>query len=265
MLLIGIDTMADQQSPFMRLPSEIRLEIYSLLFNDKNHSTLEIRTEDPEIFKKRQEGRCRSSYRILGNGLARQSLATTYRLISDVDIHPSIMGVNREIYDEVSFLLYSRHSFSFGKDIEAIVPFLSDLTSHSRPLINEITLFKQGSVYSRDYDRCEWSNVCDFLAKNMQLGSLKLVVEGGRPVLGWDGLPEYSMSDFQTLSSVKYEALEWVWELLSIKSIRKLDVASEINHCPPSHSSAMAFFAAFSASIETGFAEFLKSEFLLKA
>lgn len=255
--------MAAQQSPFMRLPSEIRLEIYSLLFNDKNHNTLEIRTEDPEIFK-RQEGRCRSSYRVLGNGLARQSLATTYRLISDVDIHPSIMGVSRAIHEEASFLLYSRHSFSFGKDIEAIVPFLSDLTSHSRPLVNEITLFKQGSVYSRDYDRCEWSNVCDFLAKNMQLGSLRLVVEGGRPILGWDGLPEYSMSDFQTLSSVKYEALEWVWELLSIKSIRKLDVASEINHCPPSHSSAMAFFAAFSASIETGFAEFLKSELLLK-
>jgi hypothetical protein len=97
----------------------------------------------------------------------------------------------------------------------------------------------------------------------MQLGSLKLVVEGGCPSLGWDGLPKYSPADFKTLSSVKYEPLEWVWELLSVKGIRNLIVSSEIRHCPPSHSSAMAFFVAFSASIETAFAEFLRAEMML--
>jgi hypothetical protein len=52
--------------------------------------------------------------------------------------------------------------------------------------------------------------------------------------------------------------------LLSVKGIGKLDVKSEIHHCPPSHSAAMGFFAAFSASIETGFTEFLRSEMLIE-
>jgi hypothetical protein len=96
----------------------------------------------------------------------------------------------------------------------------------------------------------------------MFVESLKLIVEGGRPSMGWVAIPEYTVADFKTLSTVRYEPLEWVWELLSIKGIRKLDVSSEIHHCPPSHSSAMSFFAAFSASIETGFAEFLRSQMI---
>jgi hypothetical protein len=180
-------------------------------------------------------------------------------------MHTSIMGVNRQIHEETSYLLYGRHTFSFGRDIEAIVPFFSDIMKDNRPLVHEISLVKQGSVYCRDYDRCEWSNVCEFLQKDMQIRCLVLVVEGGRPSLGWDGLPKYSVSDFKTLSSVKYEALEWVWELLSIRGVLKLDVKSEIHHCPPSHSSAMAFFAAFSASIESGFTEYLREELLIEA
>lgn len=178
----------------------------------------------------------------------------------------SIMGVNRKIYEETSYLLYGCHTFSFGRDVESIVPFFQDLTKQTKPLIHEISLVKQGSVYSRDYDRCEWTNVCEFLSGDMQIRSLKLVVEGGRPSLGWDGLPEYSVADFKTLASVRYEALEWVWELLSIKGLRNVEVSSEIHqHCPPSsHSNAMEFFAAFSASIEKGFAEFLRSELLVQ-
>ncbi|KAG9235125.1 hypothetical protein BJ875DRAFT_282067 [Amylocarpus encephaloides] len=255
--------MATTESYFMHIPSEIRLQIYHMLLDDKGQNTFMIRNQDLEVFK-RQDTLVRSTYRVLGRDLNRQSRPTTYCLASDVNLHTSIMAVNRKIHQETSYLLYGCRTFDFGRDIEAIVPFFSDLTRQSRLLLNEISLVKQGSVYSRDYDRCEWSNACEFLKKDMQLKSIKLTVEGGRPSLGWTGLPEYSITDFKTLSSVKYEALEWVWELLSIKGIRKLDVASEIHHCPPSHSSAMVFFAAFSASIETGFAEFLRSELLVR-
>jgi hypothetical protein len=238
--------------------------IYDLLFDDNQHKTFEIRNEDPEAYKGgRLHGR--TSYRVLGRGLVRQSQPTTYRLITNADIHTSIMRVNRKIHEEATHLLYGNRSFSFGRDVEAIVPFFSDLTRRTRPLIQEISLVKQGSIYSRDYDRCEWSNVCEFLKDNMQLESLKLVVEGGRPRLGWDGLSQYTVADFRTLSNVRYEALEWVWELLAIKGIQKLDVSSEIHHCPPpSHSRAMAFFAAFSASIEKGFTEYLRAEMLVE-
>jgi hypothetical protein len=253
--------MADEQSPFMLIPSEIRLAICRLLLNDKGNKTFEIRNEDPDVYQ-RHDARSRTSYRVLGRDLARRSRPTTYHLATDTEMHTSIMGVNRRIYEETSHLLYGCHTFSFGRDIEGVVPFFSDMTKQTRPLIHEISLVKQGSVYSRDYDRCEWSNLCEFLKNDMRLGSLKLVVEGGCPSLGWDGLPEYSVADFKTLVNVRYKALEWVWELLSIKGIRNLDVSSEIYHCPPSHSIAMEFFAAFSASIDKGFADFLRSELL---
>lgn len=90
--------------------------------------------------------------------------------------------------------------------------------------------------------------------------SLKLTVEGGRPSLGWDGLPEFTVGDFKTMSDIRYEPLEWVWEMLPIKGIQNLEIDAEIHHCPPSHSNAMAFFAAFSSSIEKGFAEYLKGQ-----
>jgi hypothetical protein len=256
--------MAEARSPFMLLPGEIRLAIYHLLLDDKNNRIFEIRNEDPEVYQRRAAP-SRTSYRVLGRDLIRRSRPTTYHLVTDSNINTSIMSVNRKIYEETSHLLYGCHTFSFGRDVESIVPFLTDLTKQTKPLIHEISIVKQGSVYSRDYDRCEWTNVCEFLKSNMQLGSLKLVVEGGRPSLGWDGLPEYSVADFKTLSSVRYEALEWVWELLSIKGLRSVEVSPEIHHCPPSHSNAMEFFAAFSASIEKGFAEFLRSELLVQA
>jgi hypothetical protein len=243
----------------MRIPSEIRLMIYDLLFDDKNHKTLEIRNRAPDEYKRRAKP-FRTNYRVLGKDLVRQSSPTTYCLASDAAIYTSIMGVNRKIHRETTHLLYGTHSFSFGRDVEAVVPFFSDLTIQTRPLIREISLVKQGSVYSRDYDRCEWSKLCEFLADNMKLESLKLTVEGGRPSLGWEGLPEFTVGDFKTMSDIRYEPLEWVWEMLPIKGIQNLEISSEIHHCPPSHSNAMAFFAAFSSSTEKGFAEYLKGQ-----
>ena len=248
-----------EEPPFMRIPSEIRLMIYDLLLNDKGNKVLEFRNEEPDKYNKRAST-IRTSYNVLGRDLARQSRLTTYHLVSDIEMHTAVMRVNRQIYAETAHSLYSTHSFSFGRDIEAIVPFFGDLTKQTRPLIREISLVKQGSVYSRDYDRCEWAQMCSFLREQMQIRSLNLVVEGGRPSLGWAGLPTYSANDFKTLEKVKLEQLEWVWQLLAIKGIKKLEVGSQINHCPPSHSDAMAFFAGFSASIEEGFAEYLRGK-----
>ena len=254
-------TMAVIESPFLRMPSEIRLMIYNILFDNPGQKTFEIRNEDAETYQRRGIHQ-RTQYRILGRDLVRQSKPTTYHLITEADIYTSIMRVNQQVYTETTHVLYGGRTFSFGRDIEAIVPFFSDLRSTTRAFIQEISMVKQGSVYTRDYDRCEWASVCDFLQGNMQLKSLKIIIEGGRPALGWDGLPKYTSKDFKTLQSVAYDPLEWVWELLRIKGIRNLEIGSEIHHCPPSHSSAMAFFAAFSASIETGFADFLRSEML---
>lgn len=234
--------------------------IYGLLFDDKGNKTLEFRNEQSEKYQRRQSPPFRTSYNVIGRDLVRQSKSTTYRVVSDIAMHTSVMGVNRKIYEETSYMLYSTHSFSFDRDIEAIAPFFGDLRVETRPFVHEISLLKQGFVYSRDYDRCEWKEVCNFLKDNMQLSSLKLVVEGGRPSRGWDGFPLFSAGDFRTMSKLRHEPLEWVWELLAIEGIRNLEIGSEIHHCPPTHSNGMQFFAAFSASIEDGFTDFLRAE-----
>ena len=136
--------------------------IYDLLFEDNGCKTFEIRNQDPDVYKGRS-AHVRTGYRILGRGLVRQSQPTTYRLATNADIHTSIMRVNRKTHEESTHRLYGNRSFGFGLDVEAIVPFFSDLSLQTRSLIQEISLTKQGSVYSRDYDRCEWSNVCEFL------------------------------------------------------------------------------------------------------
>lgn len=245
----------------MRIPAEIRLQIYGLLLDDGGHKTFEIRNEGSLQYRARAPHK-RTSYQIMARDLVRASKPTTYHLVTETDMHTSIMAVSRKIHQETSHVLYGNRTFSFGRDIEAVVPFVSDLTKQNRQLIREVALVKQGSVYCRDYDRCEWNRMCEYLRDHLQVETLKLVVEGGRPSMGWAAIPEYTQADFKTLFNVKYEPLEWVWDLLVVTGIQKLDISSEIRHCPPSHSTAMSFYAAFSASIETGFADFLRSEMI---
>lgn len=176
-------------------------------------------------------------------------------------MHTSIMRVNRKIYHETAHMLYSNHAFSFDRDLEAVVPFFSDMRPETRPLITEISLTKKGFVYSRDYDRCEWTSVCEYLAKQMYLRSLKLCIEGGKPRGGW-GNQIFSATDFTVLKKARYEPLEWVWEILGMQGLQNLQISSEIRDAPLGHSQAMTFFAEFSASIETGFAEFLRQELI---
>jgi hypothetical protein len=183
--------MSTEQSPFLRIPSEIRLIIHDLLFDDRGHKTIEIRNLAPDVYRRTQHV-SRSKYRIISRDLVRCSAETTYVCHTDIQMHTTIMGVNRKIHEETTHVLYGGHAFSFERDIEAAVPFFQDLTVKTRPLIQEISVLKQGSVYSRENDRCEWSNLCEFLKENMQLRSLKLTVEGGRPSLGWDGLVRLS-------------------------------------------------------------------------
>jgi len=188
---------------------------------------------------------------------------TTYHLFSDATLHTNILSVNRKIHEEASQVLYGRHAFDFGSDIEAMVPFLSDLTVQTRHLIQEISLTKQGSVYAREFDRCEWSNVCAFISEELDLHKLVLKVIGGQPLAGWEDVQQYSASDFRTLASVDFEGLEWVRELRRIRTLHDLEIIPELIHCPPSRSStAMAFFTAFSRSIDKGFGDYLRAEML---
>jgi hypothetical protein len=277
--------MAEQQPRFLGLPKEISLQIYHLLLDDKGQTALEIRNEYPNITK---ETRCRTNYnlpvyRALRYGCSQHLVRATYYLQLDVEIYTAIMRVNCQIHGETSYLIYGCHTFSFGGDVEAIVPFSS---KPNRPLIHEIALVKQGPFYSREYDIAEWYDACRFIREHMHVESLKLVVEGGSESLPvqrkeMPGYPEYSysVSDYRRFSGEKFKLLEWAWELLTIKGIKKLDVKSkvlsdvqfELHLFPlagPAGISPMhwGYFAVgFGASIETGFADFLRSEMIKDA
>ncbi|KAK8131212.1 hypothetical protein PG984_007650 [Apiospora sp. TS-2023a] len=79
----------------------------------------------------------------------------------------ALMRVSRLVHEETSHLVYAQHSFDFGADMEAVEPFLSDLTAASRGMVRAISLYKRGPVagYGFDSDRCEWQSVCRYLSK----------------------------------------------------------------------------------------------------
>jgi len=256
----------EEQSFLLRIPCEIRLMIYQLLLDDCGQSSFEIRSEPVEKYRRREKHR-RTSYRILGAGMVRQTLKVTYHLASSARLHTNILATNKRIYGEASHLLYGKHSFDFGRDIEAIVPFLSDLTPQTRHLIWKISLTKQGSIYCREFDRWEWSSVCSFIAENLKIRQLVLRVMGIQAPREWpmEGVQQYTISDFRTLASVGFEGLEWVRDLRRITSLEDLEIIPTLVSCPPVRSStAMAFYTAFSRSIDKGFQDYLRAEMLPK-
>lgn len=301
-------TMIPGDSPFLRLPTEIRLQIYSLLVLPHEHNdllpsyekisasaqdcfdydrtmpgttrpatadihnpTLRLRTIDPLRYDQRsgrvQEQQVRSAYSVHGDRFRARCLGTTYHCVNNSTINEGIgiLGTNKQIHSEVAELLYSHYKFDFDTHVEAIVPFLQDLTPFSRSCIRSIRIVKRPLVFEKEFDRCEWANAMQYLSQpecGMNLRSLDLGIVAGRPGLrGWDLVPAYTASDFRTLKSM--EGMEWLRELLEIKGLQELNLSTIVEHCPPAtNSMAMAGYIRFSASIEHGLSKFLRSEML---
>jgi len=235
--------------------------IYKLVLNDKQNKSLEIRNESPEKFITRRQP-SRTAYNVAEHSLYRPSKRTTYHTVSDIDMHTSVMRVNRKIYEETAHMLYSTHSFSFDRDIEALIPFFGDLRTENHLLVKEVSLVKEGTTWNMDSDRCKWIEACKFLGSSLQLKGLKLVVEGREPLGGFSGHHSLSLNDFKCLANIQYEPLEWVWHLLEIKGLWDLEIIPRVRqvHIAKPYSIATSFFIAFSGSIEIGFTEFLTAE-----
>ncbi|MCJ1419646.1 hypothetical protein MMC32_006002 [Xylographa parallela] len=184
------------------------------------------------------------------------SIETTYHLMSNPGLHISILGVNKQIHSEASYVLYSSNIFDFDIDVESVIPFLGDLTLPARSSIKRINITQRALPYIKDFDRAEWRNFCEFISANMRLEQLGLSILGGLPTMQWEAEDLYEKAAFQHIT--KFEGMEWVKQIASIKGLRKLDIKAHLEHCPPPQSNAMAFFVNFSASIEKGFAEYLK-------
>jgi hypothetical protein len=246
----------------MSAPTEVRALIYDYLFDNAGQRRLLIRSASAGKVPMLKE-KIRSKYYVLDHTLHRRCYETTYYLQSeDVRFCTALMGVNKSIYDETSYLVYGKHAFDFGSDIEAVEPFLADLTLGSRQMIREISLYKRGPMPTYENDRSEWRSLCRFLRGAGAVRKLRLVVQGAKPNTDWQGPKELTAKDFQLLAGLKHESLEWVNELAQVE-VQELEVISDVHYSPQPTCHNMLIFAAFSASIERGLTEFLRSRLRL--
>ncbi|KAF2167974.1 hypothetical protein M409DRAFT_22119 [Zasmidium cellare ATCC 36951] len=296
-------------SPFMRLPTEIRLQIYALLVlprkasdllpsyqkvtastidyfdydkkqtgseraavtADLSHPFIHIRTIDPKAYKSlhppTKPSHTRSTYSVRADRFQARCMSTTYHAINNprLEDNLSILGTCKQIHAEAAELLYSSYTFDFDTHIEALIPFLSDLTPFARSCIKNLRIVKRALPYCKEFDKCEWSNALRYLtstSNNISLRRLELGVVAGRPgENGWDRVARYSAGDFELLHQL--DGMEWMQYLLEVQGLQELDVQAVVEHCPPvTSSSAMASYVRFSASVEGGFGEFLRGRLL---
>ncbi|KAI7236442.1 hypothetical protein KC330_g3744 [Hortaea werneckii] len=300
-----------RESPFLRLPTEIRLYIYSLLvlprrstdllpsyekvhssthdyfdYDKKQHGTdrpstanlqhptLLIRTLDPDRYRKRYpEIRplpIRSKYSVRCDRFRSACKSTTYHCVNNPRIEDqlAILRTNKQIHFEAAEMLYSSYTFDFDTHVEAIVPFLSDLTAFARSCIKSVRFVKRALAFEKEFDRCEWTSALRYLTSSQSgiaLKKLELGIVAGRPgEKGWDRIAQYTAQDFRLLRSLG--GMEWMQYLLEIQNLQELDVHAVVEHCPPAtNSMAMAEYIRFSASVETGFRDFLQEQMLIGA
>ncbi|KAH9844859.1 hypothetical protein Tdes44962_MAKER01406 [Teratosphaeria destructans] len=290
----------------MRLPVELRLQIYSLLllprratdllpayekvhastqdyfdYDKKQHGTdhpatadlahphLLIRTIDPDRYRTRYPETSptplRSQYSVRCDRFRSACKRTTYHCVNTPGLATQLMTVNRTIHAEAADLLYGSYTFDFDTHVEAIVPFLSDLTPFARRCIKGVRLVKRALAYEKEFDRCEWSHALRYLTSpstGAALRKLELGVVAGRPgAHGWDGVPVYDQHDMALLSGL--EGYEWMRDLLAFRGLQEVDVQAVVEHCAPGGTSrALAGYIRFSASVESGFKGFLREQLL---
>jgi hypothetical protein len=182
-------------------------------------------------------------------------------------------------------VLYSTYCFSFHTSIEAAVPFLSDLTAQARSHIRHLSFTKKALPYTKEFDRAEWSTLCEYIASHHEaarapnpdtpnalgfsLRTLHLNIIAGKPDIGWDAITPITAADYVTMTRMSREwggggtfggvDLEWAEQLMEIKGLKTLNVKALVEHCPRPVSEKLAFWVAFSKSIEEGgFGEWVK-------
>ena len=242
--------------PLLCLPVEIRLRIYSFLLPQEEHRKVRINNlYFQEIGSKERR---RSHHTILIGSFRGCTSRTTYRAVELPCISTAILYVNRRIHDEAAEVLYGALSFDFEKDVEAVVPFLQDLTPVARRSVKCIRIVKRALPYVKEFGRLEWAAMCNFLSASMNLQEIHLAVISGAPKDYQEVLAagKLNKSNFDDL--VQSEEMAWADQIASVRGLRRMTVTPIWEHCPPPGSStAMAFFVKFSASVDGGFRDWL--------
>ena len=208
--------------------------------------------------------RLRSTYNVqIGHPDRLESFRTSYALINKPNIHAAILRTNKQIYEEASHVLYSSYIFDFAQDVESVIPFLTDRTPFALSSIRKLNLVKRSPTSSRYFDQSEWNAACDFISTHLELQHLGLGVFGGTATTTSYVKDTFVKSDFNFITL--FENMEWVRHLLAVRGLKRLDIRTIWEACPMPTSNALGFFVNFSASIEKGFAEYLREKMVTSA
>ena len=230
-----------QNSSFILLPSEIRIQIYECLITLRN-SRIDIGPVELHHHMRHRESRKYPPRRRL------RTITDRVRGISGevtncwtpkwgkdmLDLR--IMIVSQQIHEETCKLLYSDNLFS------------------KRPLTS-----------TKDFDRCEWRAACEYLSQNTSLERLHLCVYSVRSRFSaYESSVGISQANVYEENNrirhfTQHPELEWARQLTRIKGLKEVQVEASIEQCYPPRSGVMEFFLRFSPMIEGEFALWLKA------
>ncbi|KAF2148210.1 hypothetical protein K461DRAFT_271745 [Myriangium duriaei CBS 260.36] len=237
-------------SPFLRLPVEIRLHIYSYLLqpaltydtpDDSLHNldpatpTIHIRTQEPRAF-------CTLNttlrHRFIVRDFRGRAIPTTFTLEPRPGLHVSILATSKSIHAEAAAVLYGANAFDFSSCIEAIVPFFSLLSDATRARVRTLSIAKRPQCYDKEFDRAEWEAAMEFVAGEMKVQRLWLALMTGRPAanlyadLG-PGIVSNPYADGEWEVLLGVEGFEWLRHLLGIDGLKEIKLSVVEGHCPP--------------------------------
>jgi len=240
-----------QQSAFLCLPTELRLQILSYLlqspYYDANDCSEDSQDLTPSVYymlkrawsyspsspdvarehnSRRIEIRSlqpvppphcivrrRSTYSTRCGTFRAQTLSTSYGLTSSQRIHPEILATCRQCHVEGVELLYRYHTFSFGTDVDAMTAFLGDLTPATQSRMRSVAFVKRALPDVQHSDALDWKHAMSSLAILPGLSRLELGIVASKPVLGgWNNIRSLSGGEVQDMIA-RDERLEWVREL----------------------------------------------------
>lgn len=249
----------ENSSHFLRLPAEIRLEIYRYLLlpppsapstsktstfaactsyydyeatlkpksskATTKQRTLHFRILDPQksfVWTKDVLPTLKRSKCLVRTDRFRgRTMETTYGATNSAGIQASVLGTCRLVHAEAAEVLYGSYTFDFDTHVEVIGAFLRDLTPLSRSFVKSASLIKRAMPYDREFDVADWEAATDSLSQLPALRTLHLGVVAGKPgPAGWENVPEWSKEDFRAMARWRnWEGFEWVRELRRVKLV----------------------------------------------
>ncbi|RDI89073.1 hypothetical protein Vi05172_g1168 [Venturia inaequalis] len=281
-----------QDSPFLTIPVEIRLIIYSHLIpqtlktasptlsplskiipiGHENEAPLahtppdgkpmlSLRILDPDIpspISSNLSTLHRTKFFIRTGRFRARTMKTTYICTNTPeDLDTSILKVCRQTHAEASEMLYGTYTWEFDTHVEAIPAFLADLTARSRDCVKRVSFIKRALAYDRSSDLCEWESATSALSSLPSLCLLDLGIVAGMPGRGWpENSPVWSERDLAVMVQVlDWKGLEWLRDVTAIK-IRKggrVEVRAVMKNCPDVRDSEMlGFWVGVSRSLVEG-------------